>query len=233
MKKMRVLLIEDDPMVCEINRQFIDRLDKFEIVATAKNGSEGLEAITQFKPDLVFMEMNLPSMDGFETLQAIRTNYLEVDVIPITAANDYTTVQKCLRLGVVDYIIKPYTFDRIEKALTHYLEWRVKLQHFNSFKQDQLDAILYPFVESEVNSKEKNEVAPLPKGFNQATLLKVLNYLKKTNGGASAEEVAKNIGVARVTARRYLDYMEKQQLIQVEIQYGNVGRPINQYFVQD
>ena len=233
MKKTRVLLIEDDPMVCEINRQFIKRLENFEIVAIAKNGNEGLEKIIQFKPELVLMEMNMPSMDGIEALRAIRTNNFDVDVIPITAAKDYETIQTCIRLGVIDYIIKPYTFERIEKALTHYLEWKSKLQPFDSFNQVQLDVVLYPSVELEVIDEEHDEVRQLPKGFNKATLLKVLNYLKETDGGASAEEVATSIGVARVTARRYLDYMEKQQLIQVEIQYGNVGRPINQYFVHD
>lgn len=61
----------------------------------------------------------------------------------------------------------------------------------------------------------------------------MLTYLKQAKNGTSADEVAANIGVARVTARRYLDFMEKQQLIHVEIQYGSVGRPINQYFVKD
>ena len=71
----------------------------------------------------------------------------------------------------------------------------------------------------------------MPKGFNRATLEKVLNFLKESKNGASADEVAAGIGVARVTARRYLDFMEKRNLIKVDIQYGNIGRPINQYFL--
>ena len=62
---------------------------------------------------------------------------------------------------------------------------------------------------------------------------KVLDFLRQTKSGASADEVASNIGVARVTARRYLDYMEKQRLIHVDIQYGSVGRPVNQYFIEE
>ena len=233
MRKTRILLIEDDPMICEINRQFIERLENFEIAATAKSGNEGLEKISQLNPDLIFMEMNLPSMDGIETLRAIRSNNLDVDVIPVTAVNDHTTVQTCIRLGVFDYIIKPYTFERVEQSLTHYLEWQTKLQPFDFFNQNQLDTLLKPFVVLEASDEEQSEMTQLPKGFNKATLLKVLDYLKETDGGASSEEVATNIGVARVTARRYLDFLEKQQLIQVEIQYGNVGRPVNQYYVSD
>jgi two-component system, CitB family, response regulator DctR len=233
MKKIRVLLIEDDPMVCEVNRQFIEQVEGFEIVATAKNGKEGLEKIAHFKPDLVFMDIFMPEVDGIETLTAIRSQYLNVDVITVTAANDFDTVQKCLRLGVCDYIMKPFTFERIEKALNHYGEKKSQLYHSDSFTQAQLDTILYPAAVAETNDVHSDDVfEQLPKGFNKATLLKVLAYLKQAKSGTSADEVAANIGVARVTARRYLDFMEKQQLIHVEIQYGSVGRPINQYYVK-
>ena len=234
MKKTRVLLIEDDPMVCEVNRQFIERVEGFEIVATAKNGKEGLDKIAHLKPDLVFMDIFMPEMDGIETLVAIRSKHLNIDVITVTAANDFATVQKCLRLGVFDYIMKPFTFERIEKALNHYSEKKSQLHLSDAFTQAQLDTILYPAAVAETNDVHNDDVfEQLPKGFNKATLLKVLAYLKQAKSGTSADEVAANIGVARVTARRYLDFMEKQQLIHVEIQYGSVGRPINQYYVKD
>jgi two-component system, CitB family, response regulator DctR len=233
MKKIRVLLIEDDPMVCEVNRQFIERVEGFENVATAKNGKEGFEKIAHFKPDLVFMDIFMPEMDGIETLTTIRSQYLNVDVITVTAANDFDTVQKCLRLGVCDYIMKPFTFERIEKALNHYSEKKSQLHLSDAFTQAQLDTILYPAAAEAIDVHSNDVFEQLPKGFNKATLLKVLTYLKQAKSGTSADEVAANIGVARVTARRYLDFMEKQQLIHVEIQYGSVGRPINQYFVRD
>ena len=233
MKKIRVLLIEDDPMVCEVNRQFIERVEGFENVATAKNGKEGFEKIAHFKPDLVFMDIFMPEMDGIETLTTIRSQYLNVDVITVTAANDFDTVQKCLRLGVCDYIMKPFTFERIEKALNHYSEKKSQLHLSDAFTQAQLDTILYPATAEAIDVHSNDVFEQLPKGFNKATLLKVLTYLKQAKSGTSADEVAANIGVARVTARRYLDFMEKQQLIHVEIQYGSVGRPINQYFVRD
>ncbi len=233
MKKTSVLLIEDDPMVCEVNRQFIERVEGFEIVATAKNGKEGIGKITHFQPDLVFMDIFMPDMDGLETLVAIRSKHLNVDVIAVTAANDLATVQKCLRLGVCDYIMKPFTFERIEKALLHYSERQSQLDQYSSIMQSDFDAIFYPTVPVINEEDSKDIFQQLPKGFNKATLLKVLSFLKQSKGGVSADEVAASIGVARVTARRYLDFLEKQCLIEVEIQYGSVGRPINQYFVKN
>ncbi len=75
------------------------------------------------------------------------------------------------------------------------------------------------------------DIVDLPKGFNRTTLEKVLNYIKQSDEGSSADEVALNIGVARVTARRYLDFLEKQKLIKVDVHYGGIGRPINQYYI--
>lgn len=70
----------------------------------------------------------------------------------------------------------------------------------------------------------------LPKGLNKATLDKVLQFVEQKEEGASAEEVANAIGVARVTARRYLDFLEKQSFIEMDSVYGSVGRPVNKYF---
>lgn len=234
MKKMNVLLIEDDPMVCEVNRHFIERIEGFQVIATAKNGKEGIEKIVQYAPDLVFIDIFMPEMDGLETLLAIRSKHLNVDVIAVTAANDIVTIQNCLRLGVCDYVMKPFTFERIEKALLHYSERQTQLSKYSSFTQSDFDTIFYPTVPIS-NEKQNNDdiFKQLPKGFNKWTLIKVFSFLKQSKGGVSADEVAANIGVARVTARRYLDFMEKQCLIDVEILYGNVGRPINQYFIKD
>lgn len=231
--KTSVLLIEDDPMVCEVNRQFIERVKDFVIVATAKNGKEGIEKIKQLHPDLVFMDIYMPEKNGLDMLMKLRASKLDFDVIAVTAANDAGTIQTCFRLGVCDYIMKPFTYERIEMALVHYKQRREHFKMKQSFSQKELDAILYPNTTEAPITEDDYMFDDLPKGFNKSTLLKVLTFLKNSQAGASADEVAASIGVARVTARRYLDYMEKQRLIQVDIQYGSVGRPINQYFIRE
>ncbi len=72
----RVLLIEDDPMVQEVNRQFVEQVDGFQVVGTAANGLEGLKLIEQLKPDLVFLDIFMPSLDGIATLQRLRSSML-------------------------------------------------------------------------------------------------------------------------------------------------------------
>lgn len=228
---IKVLLIEDDPMVREVNRQFIERVNGFEIVGMAANGVEGFEKICELKPDLVFMDIFMPEQNGVDTLRKIRQENIPVDVISVTAANDMPTIQNILHLGAYDYIMKPFTFERMEQTLQNYRQFKQKVVGVQGITQQELDELMHKGQPEQQVEKFHHSLTELPKGFNRATLDKVLNYLKECKAGASADEVAAGIGVARVTARRYLDYMEKRKLIKVDIQYGSVGRPINQYYV--
>lgn len=234
MKDIRVLLVEDDPMVREVNRQFIERVPGFHVIDMANNGVIGIKKVKELSPDLVIMDIFMPEQDGIETLRQIRQEKVNVDCISVTAANDVQTIQEILHLGVFDYIMKPFTFERMEHTLVHYQQFKAKLQKKDAVTQVELDEIIGQNRQvKEAQEVEIIDIQELPKGFNKATLGKVLQYLKSEKKLASADDVAAGIGVARVTARRYLDFMEKNRLIKVDIQYGSVGRPVNQYYLEE
>lgn len=227
-----VLLIEDDPMVREVNRQFIERVEGFKVIGMCSNGEEGYKSIVELKPDLVLMDIFMPKQDGIETLRKIRKENIPVDVITITAANDMQTIQRILHLGVYDYIMKPFTFERVQQTLKNFLRFKRMSHGVQDVSQKELDEMIHHFREGDnITESTLDDIVDLPKGFNRSTLEKVLNYIKQSEQGSSADEVATNIGVARVTARRYLDFLEKQKLIKVDVHYGGIGRPINQYFI--
>lgn len=233
MDTIHVLLIEDDPMVREVNKQFIERIEGFTLVGSAGNGIEGLEKIRALKPELVFMDVYMPEQNGMVTLGKIREEQLAVDVIAVTAANDMPTVQRILHLGVYDYIMKPFTFERIEQTLKNYRAYKFKMKNMQELTQHDLDHLMQHRLPEQQNpqiTSQKIEIGELPKGFNRATLDKVLAYIQESKEAVSAEEVATYIGTARVTARRYLDFLEKQSMLKVDIQYGSVGRPIHRYY---
>ncbi|MFL6556664.1 MAG: FaeA/PapI family transcriptional regulator, partial [Bacillus sp. (in: firmicutes)] len=94
-----------------------------------------------------------------------------------------------------------------------------------ALQQEELDQILF------IDSKEEHERENLPKGLNMNTLTKVTKFISQEKEPVSAEEVAESIGMARVTARRYLDFLEKEGKVKIHIHYGGVGRPINRYGV--
>lgn len=232
METIKVLLVEDDPMVREVNRQFIERVEGFKVTAMCSNGVDGFNKIVEQKPDLVIMDIFMPEQDGLITLRKIRNANLPVDVITVTAANDMQTIQQILHLGVYDYIMKPFTFERIQQTLLNYFNFKLKSFGVQDITQKELDEMIHPYRDiEESNGIETTLLTELPKGFNRTTLDKVLHFVKTSKEGVSADEVAAGIGVARVTARRYLDFLEKQNFISVDVHYGGVGRPINHYFI--
>ncbi|MBN3554572.1 response regulator [Fictibacillus nanhaiensis] len=226
MSEIKVLLIEDDPMVLEINKAFIEKVKRFKVIETASNGTVGLEMIRKYKPDLVVLDIYMPEQDGMETLRQIRAERIQVDVIVITAANDLETVRSMMQNGAFDYIIKPFTFERIEKALKKYRTYNATMSPSGTATQKDLDNLFF----SEI--RDVPVTLELPKGLNELTLKQITSFIEAQTEAKSAEEVAEGIGIARVTARRYLDYLVKSGTIQMDIQYGTVGRPVNRYVLK-
>ncbi|GLH63848.1 response regulator [Parageobacillus sp. G301] len=223
----RVLLIEDDPMVQEVNRQFIEQVKGFTVVGIARNGMEGMQLIRKLRPDLVIIDIYMPHKDGLETLQEIRSEGYEVDVIAITAASDIDTVRRVLQNGAFDYIMKPFKFERLKQALENYHSFRQMLNEKETLTQKELDALLQT-----TESQTFEPRSGLPKGLNEVTLQKIVRYLRKQTEPVSAEEVAEGVGIARVTARRYLEYLEKKGVVTLDVQYGGIGRPVNRYMMK-
>ena len=224
--QISVLLIEDDPMVQEVNKQFIEQVSAFTVVDTANNGLEGLEKIKKLKPDLIILDIFMPSLNGVDTLYQIRKEQMDVDVIIISAANDQKTIRKMIQNGAFDYLIKPFKFERLKHTLEQYYAFRMEVEPEHSISQTQLDRLLFQNQASPPKQVLKDDV---PKGLNRSTLEQVTKFVKTQPGSLSAEDVADGIGIARVTARRYLEYLHDEDILQLDVQYGNVGRPVNRY----
>lgn len=226
----KVLCIEDDPMVREVNRQFIERVEGFTVIDFAKDGREGLQKIEQLRPHLVFMDVYMPQLDGLETLALLRAQDTETDVIMVTAATNVEAINRAMHLGIFDYILKPFSMERVAQALEKYKPYKALLTTQRDFTQQQLDRLLHT-TETPVKVENITLTEALPKGLNKATLDKILQHLHGLQVATSAEQLASQLGIARVTARRYLDFLEKQQIVSVDIQYGQIGRPMNLYAI--
>lgn len=229
MNPIDVVLVEDDPMVMEVNEGFIKKIGGFRICGKAKTGKKALEIIQELKPRLIILDIYLPDLNGINILREIRRQGIPTDIILITAAQDVTTVQAGLRFGVLDYIIKPFKFERIDAALKNYRLYSEQFKDRGELNQEDLDRLIKITPNQEHQFLRNRE--ELPKGLREITLQQVYNFLKESPVGLSAEEVAVGAGLARVTARRYLEYLEKINRVLLETQYGSVGRPINKYRV--
>ena len=170
------------------------------------------------KPDLLLMDVYLPDGTGLEILNTLRTNKQTCDVILITAARDVDTLQQAMRGGVVDYLLKPVMFPRLEAALQKYISQRQQLDVAESLDQNLVDKMLQSSVSAE------NTPQRLPKGIDGVTLDKI----RALFGGEvmfTADEAGEKIGASRTTARRYLEYLISSGELEADLNYGTVGRP--------
>lgn len=226
-ESIKVIIVDDDPMVMEVNRQFVEATGGFEIIGLAQSGKEALTMIDMQQPDLVILDHFLPDLNGMDVLVELRRQNQPVDVILVTAARDSETVQSVFRYGAIDYIVKPFRFDRFKSALENYKALRLNLAK-DVLNQEEIDDLAHAKGKLQHSELQASADDP-PKGLNAITLKQILLFLLNQNEALSAEEVAEGVGLARVTARRYLDYLEKTKKIKLEVQYGTIGRPINRY----
>ena len=213
-----VLIVEDDPMVAMINEQYIRRNRNFSIVGKCKDGKSALDFLEQHEVNLVIMDVFMPHMDGFETLRQIRKRKLSVEAIMVTAANDRESLEEALHLGIVDYLVKPFTFDRFQIALEKYLAQKKAMNDVGTLNQQNIDFIME-------NARKKNEEV-YPKGIQERTMQLILEYLKENQEKwLTGDEIAKRVGLTGVTVRRYMNYLAESGKAIGQMNYETGGRP--------
>ena len=137
-----VLIVEDDPMVAMINEQYVCRHKSFNVVGKCNNGDKALKFLSENTVDLIILDVFMPQKDGFETLRQLRKEKCSVDVIMVTAANDRESLEEGLHLGVIDYLVKPFTFDRFRLALDKFISQKQILKDFDTLDQSNIDFII-------------------------------------------------------------------------------------------
>lgn len=217
-----VLIVEDDPMVAMINEQYVNRHNDFTVIGKCANGNIALDFLKNNSVDLVILDVFMPYTDGFETLRQIRQNKISVDAIMVTAANDCDSLEEALHLGIVDYLVKPFTYDRFKIALDKYIYQINALKNLNTLNQNNIDFII------DGSRKKYDELRP--KGIQEKTLLLILSYLKEhSNKWMTGDDIAKEISLTSVTVRRYMNHLVETGSVISEMNYETGGRPCMLY----
>jgi CitB family two-component system response regulator MalR len=226
---IRVLLVEDDPMVAELNRLYVSRVEGFQVAATARDGQEALELLREQAVDLILLDVFMPGPTGLDLLSEIRALDLDVDVILVTAARDTRSIGRALKLGAVDYLIKPFEFERLQQALEKYRETHRLMRVEGSLSQSELDQSLgRPRAGAPAAD-------PLPKGLDRATLATVARAITghaEADRWFTSEEVAQEVGLSRVSVRKYVEFLCGLKVLRMEPGYGTVGRPVHRFQLQ-
>lgn len=222
---IRVLIVEDDPMVAEFNKRYLDRLTGFSLAGIVPNVKAAIELLEQQKVDLILLDVYMPNQNGLELLKYLREHDRPIDTILITAASEVDKIQTALRYGASDYLIKPFEFDRFSQALEKYKE------KFHFFHSSQ-NARQYELDEKVLATPPKSLDGPsqtLPKGVTKSTLLSVFDVIEaKGNTPFSTEDIAEETNISRVSIRKYLKFLADIDVLEETMTYG-VGRPVYLY----
>lgn len=139
---LKTVIVEDDRMVAAINAQFAEKTPGVQVVATFHNGRDALAFLEQTIVDLLLLDLYMPEMSGVELLTELRRKGCNADAIFITAANDAPHIQDALRLGAVDYLIKPFRYERFEEALDKVVVRRKVIESGLEFTQADIDEMI-------------------------------------------------------------------------------------------
>ena len=218
---IKTVIVEDDLMVASINSQFAKRNPNIQIVATFHNGKDALDYLKKSDADLVLLDLYMPYCTGLELLSELRSIGSEIDVIMITAANNAEHINEALQLGIVDYLIKPFQYERFAQALDKYLVRKKAIESGVSFTQEEIDRLVNASTPSA--STKKTE---LQKGVQQKTLDKIRVCLSAHPGNyLPCEQIASETGLSRVTIRRYMNFLIEGNEVTSMIDYSTGGRP--------
>lgn len=114
---IKAILIDDEPLSREILKSYLRKFPSIEVVDECNDGFEGVKSIQQHQPDLVFLDIQMPKINGFEMLELINPM---PSVIFITAFDEYAF--KAFEANAIDYLLKPVSAERFQKAIQKYLD---------------------------------------------------------------------------------------------------------------
>ncbi|MFD7067719.1 response regulator [Streptomyces sp. NPDC059913] len=212
---IRVLVVEDDPVAADAHRMYVERVPGFAVAAVARSRAEAVRALERAPVDLLLLDLYLPDGHGLQLLRALRAAGHAADVIAVTSARDLAVVREGVSLGVVQYVLKPFTFATLRDRLVRYAEFRAAAGEASG--QDEVDRAL--------GVLRSPEPARLPKGLSGPTLEAVTRALRAAPDGVTARAAGEELGISRITARRYLEHLVTAGRAARSPHYGQVGRP--------
>lgn len=139
MNKIRTVIIDDEPAAREGVRMLLENDSEISVIAECANGREAITTINEKEPDLIFLDVQMPEINGFEVLEAIETERMP-NVIFVTAYDKYAI--RAFEINALDYLLKPFTVERFSAALS-----RVKTQ-INNNEDSNLDQKLAALLEN-------------------------------------------------------------------------------------
>lgn len=217
-----VMILEDDLRASYVLESTINQQAGFKVVVACETCLEARMQFELFQPDLVFVDITLPDGSGIEQVRQWRSKGVDSHFIMLSGIRDSRTIEKAIQLGVRDYLVKPVRMSRVVQSLQDYQQYRQML--LNNEEVDQMDIDLL------LHKSSQSSVRQTPKGIDEATLASLKDYLQRERPKTfSCEFIGEKMHFSRITARRYLEFLELEGVLRLELDYTTGGRPRRLY----
>ncbi|QFS93264.1 Transcriptional regulatory protein DcuR [Mycobacterium sp. THAF192] len=224
-----VLIVEDEELIAEAHRSYLGRLDGFSVHTVAHTARDAMRAAGEAAADghaidLVLLDLGLPDASGIALASALSGLRPAPDIIAITSERDLEMVRAAVGHGALAYLLKPFTFAAFRDRLERYQRYREALPAgTDAASQAEVDRAL---AELRVSSDRSTA----PRSGAASTNDDIARAVRDSGeGGITADEVAKHVGVSRVTAWRYLERLAEEGTVSRATDYGRAGRPKTRY----
>jgi len=217
----QVLIVEDDPVIASVYRRTVNSIDRLEVAGVCSRGEDALALLRRQPCDLVLLDLKLAGMSGLALLQQLRSAGHPIEVVALTACREANMVRAIIQRGAIDYLVKPFPVERLRQSLGRFL-YRAAALRREQLDQDAVD---------QVCAAGRVSKRWLPKGLTQEGVTRVRQALDAETAGVSSSDIARTTGLARVTARRYLEYLVATDHASVEAVPCGPGRPRKLYQV--
>lgn len=215
-----MLIVEDERRVADVYARAVSSLAPFAVAGIAHSAEQALPLLHGQPIDLLLLDLELGGVGGLSLLRHLRASGSVVEVIALTASRDPAAVRAVIQHGGIDYLVKPFALERLRQALGLFLNRAAALSG-EQLNQEAIDR---------VSSAGRQPPRWLPKGLATDGLGRVRAALA-AGARLSASDVADRTGMARVTARRYLEYLVVTDQATVETEPAGPGRPRKLYRV--
>jgi response regulator of citrate/malate metabolism len=223
-----VLIVEDEPLIAEAHRTYLGRLSGFSVAGVVHTARDAMRAASEAAAtdapiDLVLLDIGLPDANGIALASGLSGLRPAPDLIAITSERDLEMVRAAVGHGALAYLLKPFTFAAFRDRLERYRRYREALPAgTDAASQAEVDRAL-------AELRISGDRAAAPKGAAPGTNDEIARAVRDSVDGITADQVAKQVGVSRVTAWRYLERLAEEGTVTRHTDYGKAGRPKTRY----
>lgn len=207
---MRVMIVDDHPVTRDGLRAALGTAEDVEIVGEASSGEEAVKVVNEVEPDVVFMDVRMPGMNGIEATRAIRQGNPETRVILFTVDESRASIAEAIQAGVSGYLLKDVGVDELVSAARLALEGKAVIH----------PTLTQAFIE-EVRLVDRKPEAPLSR--------REIEILQRVAYGATTKEVADKLGISPHTVKTHLERIfeklganDRAQAVAIAIRQGLV-----------